>query len=110
MNRSCPCSVLQQCDPSCFCVDSFSSYGCSMCVSYGSLDQRMIRANQLFNKKVYILTTFIEVRYIEGVFSSPEAAMKSWENHTGTWIKNDETFWYHSEPHVMAEINEWEIH
>lgn len=44
---SCPCVYTKPCDPRCTCVHPRSSHGCARCCKYGSVEQRITRAQKL---------------------------------------------------------------
>lgn len=43
----CPCVYTTPCDERCTCVNPMSSRGCARCCTYGSLEQRTRRAENL---------------------------------------------------------------
>lgn len=43
----CPCLFTVPCQPNCTCVRPFMSHGCFRCASYGSIEQRTRKAEQL---------------------------------------------------------------
>ena len=46
-SRGCPCNYGEPCNDRCTCVQPISSYGCDNCCTYGSLEQREAKAEQL---------------------------------------------------------------
>lgn len=46
--RACPCIYLKEpCQPDCSCVNEISSSGCHNCCTYGSTEQRTVKAEYL---------------------------------------------------------------
>lgn len=50
LDKGCPCLYTTPCSWQCTCINSFSSKGCSRCASYGSIEQRKLRAGFLASK------------------------------------------------------------
>lgn len=50
-DRACPCLYTTPCDPCCTCVDHYQSRGCDRCCTYGSPEQRRIKAEYLVRQE-----------------------------------------------------------
>lgn len=48
--KACPCLHTTPCDPTCTCVNPYSSKGCRRCCSYGSPEQQKAMAEYLVSK------------------------------------------------------------
>ena len=46
----CPCLYIEPCSDRCTCISGASSRGCDRCCSYGSIEQRTVRAHKLTAK------------------------------------------------------------